>query len=600
MSNELFYFSHQSMPSAKKTQRLEKKLRIDEREAKIDDAVKEILKGKAARTAGREYGVPESTLRRRVREIRAGKTERHPTSSYTTFTPFQEDLANHCIKMSRLGYGYTAWQIIDMAVNMARLVNAKRIPGTDWFYKGFMARHPDLKMVNPRKREKAREAVTEEIINNYFRDLESVLEEVGLKDIPAKIWNLDETGISLDHKSPKVLASASERAFYVSAGKSPTTTLISAVSALGQTLPPYMIFKGQRVTPGMKEGTVPGTVFTSSESGWINSTIFLDFFKNHFLKNIKERPLILFYDGHATHYTADVISAARDDNVHLFVLPPHSSHLLQPLDVTVFSPFKNKLRHCVHKWMAGHPTRVITRDELPGLICQAIQGSMTVPTIMSGFRATGIFPFNKDVVRPKVVERTPASKPSETRKGRNDTRNIKMLLDGAISPFERKNTEPVQKRKRFIPPHGALVSTAAFANDKRHREQQSTSKAAPYIPPFTRHIINQSGDFSEELIEAGKGLSRGKGKGKGKATKRKSTGLPNHSEDNTLTASEYEDECCIVCGLDEPEGVSTKNRKIDWGACDKCDRWVHLGSCTEVKQIGRGEDFLCPICANEQ
>ena len=481
-------------PSAKKIQRLERKACIEEREAKIENAVTDILKGKGYRVTGREYGIPEATLRRRVREVINGKTERHPTGSYTTFTPLQEDLlANHCVKMSRLGYGYTSCQVIDIAVNMARLGNVKRIPNKDWFYKGFMVRHPNLKTVISRTREKSREGFTEEIINNYFRDLELILEEVGLKDIPAKIWALDETGISLDHNSPEVLASASERAFSVTAGKSPTTTLISAVSALGQTLPPYIIFKGNGVTPGMKVGTVPGTVFASSESGWTNSTILLDFIKHHFLKHIKERPLILFYNGHATHYTADVISAARDNDVHLFVLPPHSSHLLQPLDVTVFLLFKNELRHCMHKWMEDHPTRVMTRDELPGLICHAMQCFVTVATIMSGFRDTGIFPFSKDVVRSKIPEKTPTTMPSQITEDRHDTRNIKMLIDGAISPFD------------------ALVDMDTLATEKTYREEeQSTSNVAAYISSFTRYTIGQRGELSEEFIEAGKEVSRGK------------------------------------------------------------------------------------------
>jgi hypothetical protein len=94
-----------------------------------------------------------------------------------------------------------------------------------------------------------------------------------------------------------------------------------------------------------------GSKFTILENGWVTCDIFLDFFKNHFLTNVTERPAILLYDGHATHIIAGIIKIARESNVHLFVLPPHSSHMLQPLDVAAFSPFKQQLNSEIHNYL---------------------------------------------------------------------------------------------------------------------------------------------------------------------------------------------------------------------------------------------------------
>jgi hypothetical protein len=49
-----------------------------------------------------------------------------------------------------------------------------------------------------------------------------------------------------------------------------------------------------------------GSKFTILENGWVTCDIFLDFFKNHFLTNVTERPAILLYDGHATHIIAGI------------------------------------------------------------------------------------------------------------------------------------------------------------------------------------------------------------------------------------------------------------------------------------------------------
>ena len=82
-------------------------------------------------------------------------------------------------------------------------------------------------------------------------------------------------------------------------------------------------------------------VYTKSDSGWVDSSLFLSWMKKSFLKfAVPERPLILFVDGHKSHVTLEVIDLAREKNVILFCLPPHTAHALQPLDVAVFKSLK--------------------------------------------------------------------------------------------------------------------------------------------------------------------------------------------------------------------------------------------------------------------
>ena len=100
-----------------------------------------------------------------------------------------------------------------------------------------------------------------------------------------------------------------------------------------------------------------------------------------------------FTNGHATHITAGIIKIARDSNVHLFVLPPHSSHMLQPLAVAVFSPFKQQLNSEIHNYLHSHPNTVIARQQLPSLISTAYQSSLTVTKYSVWIQENGCFPF---------------------------------------------------------------------------------------------------------------------------------------------------------------------------------------------------------------
>jgi hypothetical protein len=45
---------------------------------------------------------------------------------------------------------------------------------------------------------------------------------------------------------------------------------------------------------------------------------------------------LILYDGHISHISLTLSDWAKNNNVALFVLPSHSSHLALPLDVVIF------------------------------------------------------------------------------------------------------------------------------------------------------------------------------------------------------------------------------------------------------------------------
>ena len=53
------------------------------------------------------------------------------------------------------------------------------------------------------------------------------------------------------------------------------------------------------------------------------------------------RPLLLLLDGHSSHYNLEAITLARQNEVIVFTLVPHTTHEMQPLDTAVFGPLKN-------------------------------------------------------------------------------------------------------------------------------------------------------------------------------------------------------------------------------------------------------------------
>ena len=49
---------------------------------------------------------------------------------------------------------------------------------------------------------------------------------------------------------------------------------------------------------------------------------------------------LLILDGHISHVSVEVVHEARKARLDLLTLPSHTLHALQPLDVSVFKPFK--------------------------------------------------------------------------------------------------------------------------------------------------------------------------------------------------------------------------------------------------------------------
>ena len=99
--------------------------------------------------------------------------------------------------------------------------------------------------------------------------------------------------------------------------------------------------------------------YAVSETGWMTSGIFEDYFKVFVEKTATTRPLLLILDGHLSHRTLKTVELAIKENISILKLPPHCTDLLQPLD---FAPLKSKyeseLAEFVHKTAISQKSRL--------------------------------------------------------------------------------------------------------------------------------------------------------------------------------------------------------------------------------------------------
>ena len=77
----------------------------------------------------------------------------------------------------------------------------------------------------------------------------------------------------------------------------------------------------------------------------------------------------------------------------MLLFPPHCTHRLQPLDRSIYGPFKKYFNTAADEWHLNNPGKGTTIYDLPASVAIAYKKS----NIQAGFKSTGIYPFNSQI-----------------------------------------------------------------------------------------------------------------------------------------------------------------------------------------------------------
>ncbi|KAH9084035.1 hypothetical protein Ae201684P_020297 [Aphanomyces euteiches] len=207
---------------------------------------------------------------------------------------------------------------------------------------------------------------------------------------------MDETSFSPSTTSEKVVVSKDT--------KNPCTTdpqvsdhitVVACVGDDGSKIPPLFIFPGTTVTTEVCDSlSFPGSAVTTSKKGWINSFIcnkWLAMF-NDAVPPSTRRPILLILDGCSSHFSHYIAQHASSLGILLLFFPANSTHILQPLDVTVFRPFKQAVRQEIsdQKWIDGSPN--VSKTVAVDIGCRVWAERTKMRSIVNGFGCTGLWP----------------------------------------------------------------------------------------------------------------------------------------------------------------------------------------------------------------
>ncbi|XP_078658355.1 uncharacterized protein LOC144903812, partial [Branchiostoma floridae x Branchiostoma belcheri] len=188
-------------------------------------------------------------------------------------------------------------------------------------------------------------------------------------------------------------------------------TVMSCVSSAGAVVPPMIIFNRAMPSGKFSEGGPPGAMYAWSESGFINKELFEDWFFKVFLVHChRERPILLVVDQHSSHLSLKVLKTAMEQKIIIYGLPPHTSHFTQPLDVTVFSSLKTKWATTLESLQAADTRFQVRKTTFPKIFASVQDLTFTPENIKSGFKKTGILPYDKSVIDSIWTNMSPETK----------------------------------------------------------------------------------------------------------------------------------------------------------------------------------------------
>lgn len=156
-----------------------------------------------------------------------------------------------------------------------------------YWCQSFRLRHPDLTLRVPERVSLARLlAFNAKNVGQFYKNLRLLMEKYTQFADGSRVFNLDETGVTtVASKSSKVLAERGSEVQTVStAERGPLITVCAIINALGNQIPPAIIFPRVNFQPHMTNGAPPGTLGLATQSGWSNAELFLQVMK-HFVKH---------------------------------------------------------------------------------------------------------------------------------------------------------------------------------------------------------------------------------------------------------------------------------------------------------------------------
>lgn len=483
-------------------------------------AYEELLAGRSLRQAAVMFDLDHVSLSRykKKRESAPGNTSvDNITMGYNSakkvFTTAQEtEIVAYAIKSADIYYGLTSKDLRKLAYDLTVRYELSRpttwdeneMAGVEWF-RAFLDRHPELSVRCAQATSLSRAtSFNKKNVNDFFDNLATVLDRDHFE--PKDIYNVDETGITTVQRPNRIIAKKGTRQVgaLTSAERGSLVTITVVANAIGNVLPPMFTFPRVRYQPHfLKDGPI-GSIGTANKSGWMQEEDFLVFLQ-HFKKYTNcslENKVLLLLDNHSSHVSIRCIDFCKDNGIVMLSFPPHCSHKLQPLDRSVYGPFKKAVNTACDGWMRSNPGKTMTIYDIPGIVRTALPQAINLNNIQAGFRVSGIYPFNREIfddldfAPSYVTDRPPANdgvRPTQP-SPEEEIEDFQQGLNNSMTPQQPESiaTPEIPEQSSSLLPENSPKNVSDIESEIQHaftnsyQQQESVAESEAAQPSYTK------------------------------------------------------------------------------------------------------------------
>ncbi|SPO21142.1 related to transposases [Ustilago trichophora] len=387
----------------------------DTREVRLQQASLELDNGQhdSIRQAAAANNVPEASLRHR-RQGRQPKA--WAQNNQQRLTPTKESgLLEFIRRRACSGFALTPALLREHASNII-CSNPARCQAPDvthtWL-QAFLLRHPTIRSHWSWCLDNARlSGATETVIQEWFNRLAEIMREYHVAS--TNVFNMDETGFMFGQAgSERIIVPSGEPAAWYKAqpGTRESATIIECIGSGGQVLSPLIITKSRVHTVGEQrrmEGVPASWRFAKTDNGWTSHALGLKWLETIF--EPETRPStpstwrLLIIDGHKSHTSELFLDLCWNRNIIPFLLPAHATHVMQPLDVSIFGPLSASVKRLISD--AATHVSDIDKPMFVTMYAQAREKVLTQARARKAFSDSGI---TLNPSANKVLDRLPGS-----------------------------------------------------------------------------------------------------------------------------------------------------------------------------------------------
>jgi hypothetical protein len=442
----------------------------------------------------KKFNINRTTLSRRHQSLQAPRTAQY--EHLQKLSPHQEaELVQYIEELTKRSLPPTR----EMVQNFASSIARERV-SESWVTR-FINRHKmDLipKWSNGMERSR-------HIADSYIKYRDHLLylhQNITDYQVPAQlIFNMDEKGFMLGNtkRSKRVfsrrLYERGEVTAHLSDGSREWFTVLACICADGGALPPAVIYEApsgniQSAWVDQIEENTHQISVTTSPSGWSNDEIGLAWLEQVFDRYTKERAhgdyRLLIMDGHGSHITRDFINYCDQNRILIYILPPHSTHRLQPLDVVIFKPLSQAYTHELTEYLhSSHGSAGLRKREFLPFFYRAWTSTMTRALIAKSFKATGIYPMDTNPVLKKFTTPPPPNQSDQSTPSRlsdSDLNKIDQLIQAAVKDTTSRQTRMIRRSMHRLQAQNKLLKEEIKGLTEAVRSKQKHTKKSKALP----------------------------------------------------------------------------------------------------------------------